>query len=63
MPIATYKLYKCPKCEYKKTIFQGDIITSFPVCSKCKEMMELEANDTKNDLVVFLKSLFNKQKI
>ena len=41
MPIATYNHYQCPKCGYEKTLLQGDVLTSLPICPKCKEMMEL----------------------
>ena len=59
MPIATHKLYKCPKCGYTKTIYQGDAITSFPICPKCKEMMELVGDSEKaNDIFDSLSSWF-----
>ena len=57
MPISTNKLYRCPKCGYEKTIFQGDIIVSFQTCSKCQEMMELMGN-APSDSVDFFKRLF-----
>ena len=56
MPIATYKCYKCPKCAYTKTLFQGDVITSFPICPKCKETMQI-TGDAPNDAVNFFKNL------
>jgi len=44
MPIATNKLYKCPKCKIEKIIFQGDAITSFPICKKCQCIMEFKGD-------------------
>lgn len=57
MPISTNKLYRCPKCGYTKTIFQGDVIVSFPTCPKCEEMMEL-VGDSPSDGIDFLRRLF-----
>lgn len=48
MPIATYKLYKCPQCKTEKTIFQGDVITSFPICKRCDCEMELKGDAPKS---------------
>ena len=54
MPIATYKRYQCPKCGYTKTVLQGDVLTSFPQCPKCKTMMvfkeEIPPNSAKGIL-------------
>ena len=51
MPIAQTITYKCPKCGYKKTIIQGDVIYPtdgiIPLCPKCKTMMVV-SNDTES---------------
>jgi len=44
MPIATPKLYKCPKCGYETIVYQGDVLTPSDlnqICPKCKTKMEL----------------------
>ena len=57
MPIATYKLYKCPKCGSEKTLYQGDVLTSFPMCKKCHCYMELQG-DAPQTIFTILKRSF-----
>jgi ribosomal protein L37AE/L43A len=62
MPIGTYKIYKCPKCKRKETIFQGDCITSFPICKKCGCLMELKG-DADKSVFNLLKNILKINKI
>jgi len=65
MPIATYKTYKCPKCGYKKTTLQSDVIlTSACFCPICGSEMKLVGSTTNPLDSVFdvIKDLFCKNK-
>ena len=62
MPLATYKTYRCQICGYTKTLYQGDVITSFPICPKCETIMELTDDDMSGGLFDMLIKIFKKDK-
>jgi len=42
MPVGKYVTYKCPKCGYKVTKFQGDeIYPGIDRCPKCGSKMKM----------------------
>jgi acetyl-CoA carboxylase beta subunit len=57
MPIARYKLYKCPQCKATRTLYQGDAIMSFPMCEKCDYPMDLQG-DVPQGIFDLVKRIF-----
>ena len=71
MPIGQYITYKCKKCGYRFTKYQGDVITPLnpppTSCSKCGG--ELQIIDTSfeepnpiNEIFKNIKDIFKKNK-
>ena len=55
MPVGRYVTYKCKKCGYKFTKFQGDVF--YPVvCPKCGGEVEMVKISLVED---YLKKMFN----
>jgi len=61
MPVGKYVIYKCPKCGYKVTKFQGDVLYSgFDICPKCGSKMKVISSSFNMPIGSIIVDIFRK---